>query len=186
MKIIIVEGTDNIGKDTAISNIINEFNKTLVIHCGKPVTEDPVGEQDRLYRNMTKDILLGKYGDVDAIVFNRSFIGEYVYGTLYRKRDKEQTKIFVNSIEDLLNLYIDPEDLIYIQMISDSVQLMKDNEDNKSLSKADEDMMQKEINLFLEIYESSKIKNKHLVYVNSGDHFRPVEYITQEILSYIK
>ena len=39
MKLIIIEGTDNTGKDTLISKILEKYPTATVIHCGKPITK---------------------------------------------------------------------------------------------------------------------------------------------------
>ena len=36
MYLIIIEGTDNIGKDTLISRLIEDFETVTLIHCGSP------------------------------------------------------------------------------------------------------------------------------------------------------
>lgn len=188
MKIVIIEGTDNIGKDTIISNIIKDYETVTLIHCSSPKSKnisDAIEEQKLLFNNQILDIITKKY-NTDILIFNRSFIGEYVYGSIYRNRDMLNTMIYINNLEDMLNSYINKNDLIYIQLLSSSIELMKNNEDNKSLSKGDYDKIKKEIELFTEIYDNSHIVNKHLIYVNDGDKFRDLNEIIKEVKNCIK
>ena len=51
MKLIIIEGTDNTGKDTLISKILEKYPTATVMHCGKPITKKYSSkEQDELFR----------------------------------------------------------------------------------------------------------------------------------------
>jgi hypothetical protein len=83
-------------------------------------------------------------------------------------------------------MFIAPEDLIYIQLLSSSPKLLVKNDDNKSLSQGDIDKIQNEIDLFYEVFNESHIKNKKLIYVNNGDTFRNIDDITNEALTFIK
>ena len=39
MKLIIIEGTDNTGKDTLIAKLLEKYPTATLIHCGKPLTK---------------------------------------------------------------------------------------------------------------------------------------------------
>ena len=41
MKIVIIEGTDNVGKDTVIMQLLSKFPVTKVMHCEKPKASTP-------------------------------------------------------------------------------------------------------------------------------------------------
>ena len=41
MKTVIIEGTDNVGKDTIINRLTEEFKHNVVIHCEKPENDTP-------------------------------------------------------------------------------------------------------------------------------------------------
>lgn len=193
MKIIIVEGTDRTGKDTLINELKNLAYHTLIVHCGKPVG-------NTLYeQNMRQDILFNDYifklytdkyfGVCDLIIFNRAWYGEYVYGTIYRKRDKEDVLKMINGIEQNLKSFNDSkcrtklEGVYYIQLINDSIKLAISNDDGDSIS-IDENNILKEISLFYEIFNKSQIKKKMII-VNNGDEFRDKNEILKEALDFI-
>ena len=103
MKLIIIEGTDNTGKDTLISKILEKYPTATVMHCGKPITKKYSSkEQDELFRIYAQNIVEGKYDNTHVIIMNRSHIGEYVYGVLYRKRNNEEVEQMINDVNDIL------------------------------------------------------------------------------------
>ena len=143
MKVIIIEGPDCTGKNTIISHITELYETATIIHCQRPRTDDP-NEQDRLFSRQVRDIINEKYS-TQVLIFNRSFIGEYVYGVMYRNRNNIDTMNFINCLENLLNVYVDVDDLIYIQLLSTSAALLVQNDDSKSLSHGKIDKIQQEI-----------------------------------------
>ena len=79
MKLIIIEGTDNTGKDTIISKILERFPTTALIHCGKPFSKKySAKEQDQLFSTYVNNIVKGKYDSTHCIIMKRSHIGGYV------------------------------------------------------------------------------------------------------------
>lgn len=184
MKLIIIEGTDNTGKDTLISKLLERFPTLTLIHCGKPYSQKySANEQDGLFTVYAQNIVDGKYNNTHAIIMNRSHIGEYVYGVLYRGRKKEEVKTMIDNID---NLFINTENLevYYIQLLCSSEYLLFKNEDSKSLSNGDMNKIDKERKAFEEIFENSKL-NKRLIYVNEGDNFRTREEIFNEVWRFI-
>ena len=63
MYLIIVEGTDNIGKDTVINRLIENFNSVSLIHCHGPQSKIfPNYEQDKQFIDyLVCNILNGGY-----------------------------------------------------------------------------------------------------------------------------
>ena len=193
MKIIIVEGTDRTGKDTLINELKNMSNHTLIIHCGKPVG-NTLKEQNRnqniLFNDYLKKIYEDKYfGVCDLIIFNRAWYGEYVYGTIYRERDKEDVLKMINCVEQDLKLFNNAkcktklDGVYYIQLINDSTKLALSNDDGNSIS-IDENNILRETSLFHEIFNKSQIKKKMII-VNDGDKFRDKNEILKEALDFI-
>lgn len=180
MKTIIIEGPDNTGKDTIINKIKEKFNNPLVIHCGKPISSYWVAariEQRKLFSDYVKNIVNNEYdGMCDVVIFNRAWYGEYVYGTMYRNRDKNEVREDINNYEKELF----EKDVYYIQLVCSSTELLKKNDDGLSISNKIENF-KKENELFKEIFDSSLLKNKKLIYVNDNDNFRKLEDEFKEI-----
>lgn len=187
MKVIIIEGPDNTGKNTLIESIINNNNNVKLIHCGTPKSkEDPYTEQKELFKKLV-NIAISEYraNETDVIVFNRFYQGEYVYGQMYRGISPIEIKMFIKNLEKVLTTNIFEEDLYYVQLLSSSPKLLIKNDDGKSLSNADEDKIWKEIRLFENIYNESKIWKKTRIYVNTGDYFRDRQDILDEFNNFI-
>jgi hypothetical protein len=117
---------------------------------------------------------------------NRSHIGEYVYGVLYRNRDNVEVEQMINDVNDIL-YYREDLDIRYIQLLSNSEQLLKSNEDGKSLSNGNVEKINKEANQFKEIFNNINIKDsdKRLIFVNEGNGFRSREDIFNEAFRFI-
>jgi thymidylate kinase len=187
MKLIIIEGTDNTGKDTLISKILEKYPTATVIHCGKPITKKYSSkEQDELFRIYAENIVEGKYDNTHVIIMNRSHIGEYVYGVLYRNRSKDDVGEMIFNVNDILSYRKDLE-IRYIQLLSKSESLLRNNEDGKSLSNGNVEKILKEAEQFEEIFNMINISDneKKLIYVNDGDKFRSREDIFNEAFRFI-
>ena len=187
MKVIIIEGPDNTGKNTLIYSIINNNNNVKLIHCGTPKSkEDPYTEQKELFKKLA-NIAISEYrtGQTDVIVFNRFYQGEYVYGQIYRNGNPIEIKMFIHNLEDILKANIFEEDLYYVQLLSSSPKLLIKNDDGKSLSEADENKILIETHLFEDIFEASKIWKKTRIYINVGDNFRDRKDILDEFNNFI-
>lgn len=184
MKAIIIEGIDNCGKDTLISKIIEKYPTSLIIHCSKPYSKHfSSNEQDMLFETYANNLVGGLYSNTHIVILNRSWIGEYVYGTLYRGRDKQTILNNILDIEKKLKNI----DITYIQLLSSSPQLALEHEDGKSLSVGKLENVKNEIKLFEEVFNASTIANKHIIYVNKegSDEFKPKGAILNEVLKYI-
>lgn len=70
---IIIEGLDRSGKST-LSEEISKIFGFKVVHCSKPKTNDPYKEYVDLFKEY----------DGQNVVFDRFYLGEYVYSNLYR------------------------------------------------------------------------------------------------------
>lgn len=187
MKLIIIEGTDNTGKDTLISKILEKYPTATIIHCGKPLSKKYSSqEQDELFEIYARNIITRTYDNTHVIIMNRSHIGEYVYGVLYRNRDIEDVE---NMIININNILYSRKDLTikYVQLLSNSENLLKYNEDGKSLSNGNIEKINKEAKQFKEIFDNINIKDsdKKLIYVNNGDLFRSREDIFNEAWKFI-
>lgn len=166
MKVIIIEGTDNTGKDTLIKGIRKQFSgfKIKNIHCSVPQHKhnlDAAIEQNAYFLNLVDDILSNKY-NADIIIFNRAWYGEYVYGPIYRERDPKDVKKLILRLEEKLQ----DVDVSYIQLLSNNINLLVKNDDGKSLANNKTPLMFVEFKHFQQIFRASKIKKKKLITVN--------------------
>lgn len=186
MYLIIIEGTDNIGKDTLKDQLIDLFDTVTLIHCHSPKSKVFVNyEQDRQFIEYAYNIIDGHYDITKCIIMNRSHYGEYVYGQLYRGRDENSIIKMIDEVDAILSSRGDLT-VKYIQLISSSVALRMKNDDEKSLSNMDIEKMKKETDLFCEIYAHSKF-DKILINVSDDhDEFRPKEKIYNEVLKFIE
>ena len=184
MKLVIIEGTDNTGKDTIISKLLEIYPTSTVIHCGKPVTKKYSSqEQDELFKLYANNIVNKLYDNTHIIIMNRSHIGEYVYGTMYRTRDETEVADMIENINNIL-LSRKDLDIKYIQLLCTSEKLLHRNEDGKSLSNGNNILILEEVEKFKEIYIHCNIPKK-IINVNDGDEFRSRNDIFKDVLKFI-
>mgnify|MGYP002869397039 CR=1 FL=1 len=178
MKLIIVEGPDNCGKDTLINKISEKFLTVTKIHYTKPENKYI---QNTIFRGYAFSIVNNVY-NTDIIILNRSHYGEYVYGCLYRGISDNDA---INIIYEIDNIYIKNDiDAYYIQLMCDSNKLLFRNDDGKSLSKNKIEKIDEEVKRFREIFDKSLLKKK-LIYINNEDNFRTSSEIFDEAWSFI-
>jgi len=188
MKVIIVEGPDNCGKNTLIQNIIDNNDVVKVIHCHKPDKDDkhPFDTMKKIYFSHANNVIKDNIQEhVDVIIFNRYYQSEYIYGQLYRNGDPIHIKEFILRLESYLRNNIKDSDLYYIQLMTDSIDLLIENEDGLSLSGGKKEQIEKELDLFKDIYDFSTL-NKKMIYINDGNKFKPQETILKEFNDFIK
>lgn len=184
MKVIIIEGPDNCGKDTLIKKLSSHFNDSVkVIHATAPKSSDLFSHY---YDGLLHDTLDSYYKkEVSAIIHNRSMYGEYVYGPKYRSEDKSSVAKLISKLEiGQLRTFILSRELYFILLTSDSAELLANNDDGLSISNKTDDIKD-EINQFTEVFNLSTIKNKKIVKVNNGDSFRDRDDIYNEVISFI-
>ena len=178
MKLIIIEGPDNCGKNTLINKLSENFLTVTNIHYTKPENKyiQPI-----LFRGYAYSIV-NKVYNTDAIILNRSHYGEYVYGCLYRGISEDDALDIIKEIDSIYLKY--NIDAYYIQLYSSSDALLVKNDDNKSLSQGNIKKIKVEQNRFLEIFDHSLL-NKIKIQINTGDEFRNSNEIYQEALNFI-
>ena len=188
--LIIVEGMDNTGKDTLISGIkksltYGTFDEQHFTGPSK-YKDSTCAFIEQVNQFVDKTNKLATLQD-DLTIWNRSHIGEYVYGQVYRNIDKKIIIKLINLIDELL-LSLDI-DIVYVQLICKSNELMIKNEDGKSLSKSIKDKekyinaINNERNLFMDAYNvvSDKFK-KIMIVVNDGDEFISKKEILDKVI----
>lgn len=187
MKVIIIEGPDNCGKNTLIQNIVDNNDVVKVIHCHKPDKNDPnpFMTMEKIYLYHAENVIRDNIkGHTDVLIFNRYYQSEYIYGQLYRGGDPEKIKQMIYMLESYLINNIGYDNIYYVQLMSDSVKLLIDNEDGKSLSNGKEEQIIKELELFKDIFDFCKIKKK-MIYINNGDSFKTKEDILKDFTDFI-
>ena len=178
MKLIIIEGPDNCGKNTLINKISENFLTVTNIHYTKPENKYI---QNTIFRGYAYAIV-NKVYDTDVVILNRSHYGEYVYGCLYRNiSDKDA----IDIIQEIDDIYLQNNiDVYYIQLLSTSDSLLLKNDDNKSLSQGNISKIEIEQNRFKTIFDISRL-NKKIIYVNNEDTFRDANDIYNEAWEFI-
>ena len=174
-KLIIIEGMDNTGKSTLISRLENvltnsEHAVVKTIHLTKPPKDIPE-EEIETYMNEYYDDIISQltnshfYTLYDYIILDRGYLSEYVYGPLYRNRNElnitEKNLIYE---KELIKHYKD--NIILILLNSTSNKFLINNDDDNSLSKIDENLLNEERTRFFDAYDFSLINNKKIYNVD--------------------
>lgn len=180
MKVIIVEGPDNCGKSLLISSLLEKFTTATVIHCGAPNFK--TDELPYLYQLYVQSINENKF-NTNVVIFNRSWIGEYVYGSLYRNKFPHDIEKMILRLEKELSEH---NEIFYVQLMSSNIDLLLKNDDGLSLSNQSKDKIKIELEMFQEIFTKSSIKNKKMIYVNNEDTFRQLTDIKNELFNFLQ
>lgn len=183
-KIIIIEGTDNVGKDTVIKQLLNKYKHAKVYHCEKPKSKDAKEaaiEQYNSFLSLAKENSTSKD---EIIIHNRSWYGEYVYGVKYRNNNEDEVKKSILEFENILLDNID--DVCLIMLLSNNSDFLVKNDDGLSISKAKKELIEDETKRFEEIFKFSTIHNKHIIYVNDGENWKPKEEIINKIYELVE
>ena len=186
MKLIIIEGGDRVGKDTLVKNLQEYFfdkDVSLMIkHWGFPqgkTNEEKTAYQKEQFRNeFARFNTLRDVKDM-VVIWNRSHIGEMVYGPLYRGSDP---KSWVISLEEEFRFDRDPE--IYLIYLKADPEFLAVNDDGRSFSNKIVDKQQ-ELRFFREAYESSKIMKKLMIKVNKQNEYIESTRILDEVIQFV-
>lgn len=183
-KLIIIEGTDNVGKDTVINQLLNKYKDAKVYHCEKPKSKDAkeaAKEQYNSFLNLAKENSTSKD---EIIIHNRSWYGEYVYGVKYRNNNENEVKKSILEFERIILDNID--DVCLIMLLSANSDFLVNNDDGLSISKANKELIEDETKKFEEIFKFSTIPNKCIVYVNNGENWKTKEEIINKIYEIVR
>ncbi len=163
-KFIIIEGTDNVGKDTQ-QDLIIERLENLVFHklhySSLPFREDKqlhATYSQKMYDDMFKLMINSKDKDIN-LIFNRSHLGETVYSPLYRGYSGD----YVFDIEKKYTKAL-RENLYLITLTNNPHTILK-RDDGKSFY-GNEEEVKAEVDGFKRAHKLSTIKNK--LHVNVG------------------
>ncbi|MAO20172.1 MAG: hypothetical protein CMJ25_05415 [Phycisphaerae bacterium] len=179
-KFIIIEGTDNTGKDTQQNLIIKKVNDLVfqkLHYSSLPFKDDKekhISYSQKLYDDMFKLMIASKDKDIN-IIFNRSHLGESVYSPLYR----EYSGDYVFDIE---KRYVKQlrEELYLITLTNDPHTILK-RDDGLSFY-GNEEEVKAEIDGFNRAHRLSKIKNKLKIHLGTMS----AEEVSNIIIDFLK
>lgn len=164
-KFIIIEGTDNTGKDTQQNLIIEKLHNKVFhkVHYSslpfKDDTDKHTTYSKKMYDDMFKTMILCKDNDINFI-FNRSHLGETVYSPLYRGYSGDYVfdieKNYVNTLRENL----------YLITLTNDPQTILSRDDGKSFY-GNEEEVKAEVDGFNRAHRLSKIKNKLLINIGT-------------------
>lgn len=192
MKVIIIEGLDNTGKSTVIDEIKDKLSgqRIKLIHCEKPsgsTYTEMAQNQNDFFINIARSIISYKKNNLfDAVILDRAWYGEFVYGQLYREHNPFDIKMNIASIEDSLNYYFKKDELSFILLNVDNIEFSVKHDDGLSISEADKEKMLIEQKMFETIFNYSSIINKANIIVNNGLEFKNKDTIFKNICDIIK
>jgi len=162
--IIIIEGTDRVGKTTQTNLLLEKFKDRGPFHkvhySALPFKDKKthISYSKSMYADMF-NMMKGLNVQGHNIIFDRSHLGESVYAPLYRGYSGD----FVFDIE---NEYLskDLAENIYLVTLVNDPSIILSRDDGKSFYK-DEDGVKNEVNGFMRAHKMSSIKNKILITV---------------------
>jgi len=164
-KFIIIEGTDNTGKDTQQNLIIEKLNNLIFhkVHYSSLPFKNDVDKHTSYSKQMYTDMfrMMNECKDKDInIIFNRSHLGESVYSPLYRGYSGDYVfdieKEYVNKLRENL----------YLITLTNDPQIIMSRDDGKSFY-GNEEEVKAEVDGFNRAHRLSKIKNKLLVNIGT-------------------
>lgn len=164
-KFIIIEGTDNTGKDTQQNLIIEKINNLVfqkLHYSSLPFKDDKekhISYSQKMYDDMFKLMIASKDKDIN-LIFNRSHLGESVYSPLYR----EYSGDYVFDIEKKYVKQLRKE-LYLITLTNDPHTILK-RDDGLSFY-GNEEEVKAEVDGFNRAHRLSKIKNKLKIHLGT-------------------
>ena len=187
MKHIIVCGTDRVGKGTLIKGLTDTAENYTVRHFGYPKgnTDDEkmIFQHSffkREFKISTNRNTLLEINNSDLLIWDRSHIGENVYGVLYRQTNPEQ---WVFQLEEEFGIDKDPE--VYLVLLVAPAEFICKRDDGESFT-SDIVKKQIEIDLFIKAFTESKIQNKLLLNVSDGENYISKDELLESVLRFIK
>lgn len=186
-KIIIIEGQDNTGKDTLIRGLESlENTTTKQYHFTSPEKYLPDVEDKKvaqytqfsdIFKNVREDVKSKQY---DLIILNRSHIGEWVYGPIYRGTNSEWIfDEFEIEYEDIIR-----QSTLFLLLAPPELSINYDDGLSHSTKVTDK---KREQRLFIEAFSKSSIKNKMIVGVHKQgtSEFRDKKDILKDVTNFI-
>jgi len=161
----IFEGIDNVGKTTQIKLLLGELAKKAlvhVIHYQAIPGMDPADAKmysSKLYMDMFS-LIIDRIPNYRYYILDRSHIGEFVYGHIYRKYDPS----YIFAIEDKFSM-LPMWNQTFLITLLDQPEAVISRDDGKSFST---EIMKKklEIDRFIEATDRSSIPHKLTIFNN--------------------
>jgi hypothetical protein len=198
MKHIIIEGCDRTSKSTLVGGLCKhfKFDNVTVRHFSKPPKNNQTLEwqlnafisEGKLLNSIKANEMQNKYYE-NIVIWNRSPLGEIVWGPLYRKNDKEQTLLnlrvyefeYLRTIDEYKNMF-----QTYLIYLYADAEFLTKLEDGNSFSNTAE-QKQKELDLFEDAIDFSIIPNKMRIKVcDENLKFYTKELILNQVINFIK
>jgi hypothetical protein len=162
--LIIIEGPDNTGKDTLQKNLQNKLGDCITFHFTSPPSS--VHKLEKLnyqvngwYNTWLNTKQSMEIGNLKFGIWNRSHLGEYVYGPMYRNIP---TNLIVEEIEKFENTYFNSNDIkIHLVILIPQVSTVIKNDDGLSHSIEIEDKIN-EIYKFKQFLDITSIKDSFI------------------------
>lgn len=187
MKLIIVEGGDQVGKDTLIESLSQYYSQVINRHWGFP--KGNTNEEKTAYQKESFDwefrlcnLLQSGYNFINpntTIIWNRSHIGELVYGSMYRDSNPES---WVMDLEK--KYYFNEADNIYLVYLHADPDFIASQDDGNSYSDRIEDK-RIEFQKFHDGCTRSIIRKKLFLKVNEDGKYKSKQDILNSVLNFI-
>ena len=161
----IFEGIDNVGKTTQIKLLLGELAKKAlvhVIHYQAIPGMDPADAKmysSKLYMDMFS-LIIDRIPNYRYYILDRSHIGEFVYGHIYRKYDPS----YIFAIEDRFGM-LPMWNQTFLITLLDQPEAVISRDDGKSFS-TEIKKKQEEIDRFVEATDRSSIPHKLTIFNN--------------------
>jgi len=179
-KVIIVEGMDNVGKDTQIKAICNHFPEdnfhTLHYHAIKSRSNSGARyAAEQTYSEMFR--IIDTMYDLNFIL-NRSHLGEYVYGPMYRNY-KDPEYVFQMERTPLIQGVMN--DAALLILTHNHPETLAEREDGDSLSQGQIELIEQERDRFYDVYLESAARHKLLLPVDGMSK----EAVTDKVIGWL-
>ena len=190
MRLLLIEGPDRVGKNSLIKNLCSQSENYIVRHWGPAKGDTDFEKRNYQYQFFKKEFQLASERNKyempdkqryprDIYIWNRSHIGEWVYGDLYRKTNPHE---WVMRMEKDFSFDIDPS--VYLLFLWAPAEFLANRDDGLSFSGKTESRSA-ELIRFEHAFEQSKIMNKLMLNVSDGDKYRPESEIFEDVNKFL-
>lgn len=201
MKIIILEGVDNLGKSTVARALAdfytNEGYGVVSIHCvARTDFNKLVRDIREMEYNEYRSVKEGTFTNETLLILDRSWKDEYVYGPIYRSRTKdEMIKRIHDIVAPIRKKPVDWRANMYEVLLESDPDFAIGNDDDKSYYSGMEyddkvNRVEYEMSMFREAMAVNEffLDNDHkiTIKVDHDGKFRPLPDITAQITGRIK